>query len=191
MPQFDIVVIGASAGGLSALEVILRGLDTNIDVPIIIVQHLSPDSGDAIVNLLRKYSKIELTEPEDKEVLKGNHIYLAPADYHVMIENDKTVCLNLGPKENFCRPAIDVLFETAAEVYFEKTLGVILTGANKDGTRGCLSIKNFLGVVIVQEPAEALIPVMPLGIIESGAADYVLTLKEITRMLNKVLRGKK
>ncbi len=188
MPQFSICVLGASAGGLSALEVILRGLDPEIDVPIIIVQHLSPDSGDAIVNLLKKYSKIELTEPEDKEVLKGNHIYLAPADYHVMIENDKTLSLNLGPKENFCRPAIDVLFETAAEVYFEKTLGVILTGANKDGTKGCLTIKNFSGVVIAQDPTEALISVMPLGAIEAGAADYVLTLKEITKMLNKVLK---
>lgn len=189
MSDFDVVVIGASAGGLSALEVILRGVDKDISVPIVIVQHLSPDSGDAIVSLLKKYSNIELSEPIDKESVLDNHIYLAPADYHIMIEKNKTFSLNLGPKENFCRPAIDVLFETASEVYFERVLGIVLTGANKDGTRGALAIKNFSGVVIAQQPEEALIPVMPLGVIESGAADYVLTLKEIVTMLNRVLKG--
>ena len=191
MTQFDIVVIGASAGGLSALEVILRGLDADINIPIVIVQHLSPDSGDAIVNLLKKYSNIVLSEPEDKEILKCNHIYLAPADYHVMIEKNRTISLNLGPKENFCRPSIDVLFETASEVFFEKTLGVILTGANKDGTKGCIAIKKFSGIVIAQEPTEALISVMPLGPIEAGVVDYVLTLKEISKMLNRVLKDEK
>lgn len=188
MSQFDIVVIGASAGGLSALEIILQDLDENIKIPIVIVQHLSPDSGGAIVDLLRKYSKIPLSEPEDKEVLKGNHIYLAPADYHVMIEKNKSMSLIMGPKENFCRPAIDVLFETASEVFFEKTIGVILTGANKDGTKGCIAIKHFSGVVIAQKPTEATISIMPLGPIDAGVADYVLSLKEISVMLNRVLK---
>lgn len=190
MSQFDILVIGTSAGGLAALDILLHGLNSNINIPIVIVQHLSPDSGSSIVSLLKKYSKMEVTEPLDKEQLLGNHIYIAPADYHVMIEKDKSIGVNLGPKENFCRPAIDVLFETAAEVFFERTLGVILTGANKDGTKGCLKIKSLSGTTIVQDPTEALISVMPLGVIDAGAADYVLPLNEIVKELNKILKEK-
>lgn len=188
MDDFDVVVIGTSAGGLSALESILSRLDNSISVPFIIVQHLSPDSGDSITNILRKYSVIGLTEPVDKETIESNHVYLAPADYHIMVEKDRTISLNLGPKENFCRPAIDILFETAAEVYLDRTLGIVLTGANIDGTKGSLAIKRLMGKVIVQQPAEALISVMPQSVINSGAADYILTLNEIVDMLNRVLR---
>ena len=188
MSKFDIVVIGTSAGGLGALQQILGNLDRQIKTPIVIVQHLSSDSGDSIFNLLKKYSTIEMFEPVDKQPILENHIYLAPADYHLLIEKDKTFSLNLDPKENFCRPSIDVLFETAAEVYFEKTLGVILTGANIDGTKGCIKIKKFLGQIIAQDPDEAVISVMPLGAINSGTADYVLSLKNIAIYLNRVLK---
>lgn len=188
MRKFDIVVIGASAGGLAALQSILANLDKDISVPIIIVQHLSSDSGVSILNLLKKYSVIELSEPIDKENLLGHHVYLAPADYHLMVQRDRTFSLSLDPKVNYCRPAIDVLFETVAEVYLDKTLGIILTGANKDGTLGCMAINKFSGVVIVQKPEEAKIPVMPQSVIEAGIADYILTLDEIYNMLNVELK---
>ncbi|QEN04929.1 chemotaxis protein CheB [Thiospirochaeta perfilievii] len=184
MAKYDVIVVGASAGGLSALEKILSGLEKDFSIPIIIVQHLSPDSGDSILSLLKKYSVIELSEPCDKEVILNNHVYLAPADYHIMVEKDKTFSLILGPKENYCRPAIDVLFETAAEVFFDKTLGILLTGANTDGTKGCIAIKKFSGTVIVQDPEEATMAVMPLGAINANAADFVLSLKEIVEKLN-------
>ncbi len=188
MSKYDVVLIGASAGGLTVLEYILGNLSPEISTPIIIVQHLSPDSGSSITELLRKFSVIQLTEPIDKESILNNHVYIAPADYHILIEKDRSFALNQGPKENYCRPAIDILFETAAEVFFEKTIGVILTGANKDGTRGCVAVKKFSGLVVVQDPKEALIPVMPSAVIDAGCADYVLSAKEIVQLLNKVLK---
>lgn len=186
MNSFDIVVIGTSAGGLSALATILTNLEDHLDFPIVIVQHMSADSGDSVLNLLKKYSTLELTEPIDKERVLGNHIYLAPPDYHLMIERDHTFTLTLDPKINYCRPSVDVLFETAAEAYLEKTLGIVLTGANRDGTEGALAIKKFSGVVIAQDPEEAKVNVMPQCVIDSGSADYILTLKGICSMLNKI-----
>lgn len=188
MNKFDIIVIGASAGGLAALEKILPTLGSYIPIPIVIVQHISPDSGNAIVNLLQKYSGVELSEPLDKEPILANHIYLAPADYHLMIEKDKTFSLNFGPKENYCRPSIDVLFETASEVYLSRTLGIILTGANTDGTKGCLSIKKYSGTVIAQDPNEATISVMPLGAINANCTDFILNLDDISKMISNELK---
>ncbi|MGL1891077.1 MAG: chemotaxis protein CheB [Spirochaetaceae bacterium] len=188
MDDFDIVVIGASAGGLSALESILMNINRYIKVPIVIVQHLSANSGDSLVTLLKKYSVIELSEPIDKEFIMDNHVYLAPADYHVMIEKDRSISLSLDPKVNYCRPAIDVLFETAAEVYYEKTLGILLTGANCDGTNGFKVIKKFKGTTIAQNPEEAQIATMPESAINAGYVDFVLNLKEISIMLNRVLK---
>lgn len=186
MSPFDIVVIGTSAGGLAALQIILSNINKDFKAPIVIVQHLSPDSRDSILNLLRKYSVIELTEPIDKEKIQENHIYLAPPDYHLMVESDRTFSLSLDPKVNYCRPSIDVLFETAAEVFFDKTLGIILTGANKDGTCGCEAIKKFSGIIIAQDFNEAATPTMPKSVIDAGFADYILTLHEICVKLNKV-----
>lgn len=186
--KFSIVVIGASAGGLSALEVILRKLDKDIKTPIVIVQHLSADSGDSILKLLKKYSAVELTEPNDKELILDNHIYLAPPGYHLMIESDRTFSLYIGPKENYSIPAIDVLFDTAAEVYQDKTLGIILTGANTDGTKGMKVIKDFGGLTIAQDPSEAQVDRMPASAIDSGVVDYVLTLNKIGDILNRVLK---
>ncbi|MBN2618960.1 MAG: chemotaxis protein CheB [Spirochaetales bacterium] len=183
-----IIVVGASAGGLSVLEKIISSIDV-LPIPLVIVQHISPDSGDSVLRLLKKYSSIPFTEPIDKEGLEENHIYLAPPDYHVMIEHDKSFSLYLGPKENFCRPAIDLLFETAAEVYKDGVLGIILTGANRDGLRGCQKIKLFHGTVIAQNPEEAQVPVMPKAVVSEGLADHVLNIDEICIMINSVLKG--
>lgn len=188
MGKFDIVVIGTSAGGLSALESILKTLNGGLNAPIAIVQHLSPDSGDSILNLLNSYTSMDVTEPVDKELLLKDRIYLAPPDYHLMIESDRSFCVNMGPKENYCRPSIDALFETAAEVYLNKTLGILLTGANKDGTNGLKTIKKFGGITIAQDPKEAQIATMPQSAIEEGVVDYIFTLDEIGSMLNRVLK---
>lgn len=188
MREFDIVVLGASAGGLTAIESILMALDKTIEVPIVIVQHLSPDSGDSILTLLKKYSPIEFIEPLDKYNVMDKHIYIAPAGYHLSIERDKTFSISLDPKVNYCRPAIDVLFESAAEVYFDRTLGILLTGANNDGTNGFKSIKRFNGTTIAQDPKEAQIRVMPETAINAGYVDYVFNLEHIGIMLNKVLK---
>lgn len=188
MAKYDIVVIGASAGGLDAFRKILSKLDENIKTPIVIVQHMGADSRDSILNLFKKYSTIPIVEPLDKDYILENKIYLAPADYHIIIEHDKSISLNLGPKENFCRPSIDVLFETAAETYFEKTLGIILTGANNDGAKGCRRIKECSGYVIAQDPNESTISIMPQSAIDTGCVDKILTVEEIVVILNSELK---
>lgn len=188
MGKYEIVVIGCSAGGLGALEKILSSLDRKLEIPIAIVQHMSPDSGDSVLKLLDRYSKIDVCEPLDKDLIVGPRIYLAPAGYHLMVESDKSFSINMGPKENYSRPSIDVLFDTAAEVYQEKVLGIILTGANRDGTRGIKAIKEFGGTTIAQDPKEAQIATMPKSAIDSGCVDYILNLNEIGRFINNVLK---
>ncbi len=184
MSKFEVVVIGSSAGGLSALERILERLNPNLVVPIIICQHMASDTGDAMLQLLKKHSVIDMNEPLDKEEVKGNKVYLAPADYHLAIESDKTFSLTQGPRINYSRPSIDVLFETSAEAFLDKTLGIILTGANSDGTNGFKAIKEFGGTTIAQDPVEAMVATMPRSAINAGLADYILTLDEIANFIN-------
>ena len=188
MISYDIVVIGASAGGLYALEELLGILRDKIKVPIVIVQHISADSGDSLLKIVKNFSTIRVVEPIDKESIDRNQIYLASPDYHLMVERDKTFSLYMGPKENFCRPAIDLLFETAAEVFLERTIGIILTGANNDGTKGIKSIKDFLGLTIAQSPLEAQVSIMPQSAINSGSIDHILTINEIGNLLIELLK---
>lgn len=182
-----VVVVGASAGGLAALEKILESLSPNIITPILICQHLGPDSGDSVMKLLKKHSVIELLEPNDKELILENHIYIAPANYHMAVEADKSISITIGPKVNYCRPSIDVLFDSASEAFLGKTLGILLTGANSDGSEGFRSIKSAGGVTIAQDPADAEVNVMPESAIKKGLADYILPLDKIIEFLNKVL----
>ena len=185
MKGFEVIVIGASAGGLSALKKILRGLDSKLSTPIVIVQHISSDVGDSILKLLKKNSGIECSEPIDKEKIEDNHIYLAPPDYHLLIEQGFYFSIYMGPKENYSRPSIDLLFETAAENSPGNVLGILLTGANSDGTKGLGVIKELGGVTIAQDPAEAEIPIMPESSINAGVVDYILSLDEIVDFINK------
>lgn len=182
----SVVVIGASAGGLSVLEEILKSLNPNILTPILICQHLGPESGDSIMKLLRRHSSIPLSEPEDKELILDNRAYIAPADYHMVVERDRTLSITLGPKVNYCRPSIDVLFETAAEAYLDKVLGIILTGANCDGTEGFRKIKSFGGYTIAQDPKDADVEYMPECAIKEGLVDEILSAKDIIKLLNSL-----
>ena len=188
MISYDIIIIGASAGGLSALEELLGIIKDYIHVPIVIVQHISPDSGDSLLKIIKKISTIEVVEPIDKERIESDHVYLAPPDYHLLVERDKTFSLYMGPKENFCRPSIDLLFETVAEAFLERTVGIVLTGANNDGTKGIESIKDFSGLTIAQSPLEAQVPIMPQNAIDSGSIDYTLTINEIGNLLIELFK---
>lgn len=187
MKRPGIVVIGASAGGLSTLEKILENLNPGILTPILICQHMGSDTGDSIMKLLKKHSVVEVSEPIDKEVILDNHIYIAPADYHMVVEGDRSISITIGPKVNYCRPSIDVLFESAAEAYLGRTLGVLLTGANCDGTAGFKKIKDFGGITIAQDPNEAEVDVMPDCAIKKGLVDHILPVNKITEFLNRVL----
>ncbi|MBX3221131.1 MAG: chemotaxis protein CheB [Labilithrix sp.] len=172
-----VVVMGTSAGGLRALERILGGLPAIFSIPIVAVQHRSRDS-ELFATVMRGLVALPVREAEDKEELTAPGIYLAPPDYHLLLEPGR-LALSTDEPVSFSRPSIDVLFESAADAYGPGVLGVLLTGANHDGSRGCARIRAAGGVAIVQDPRTAESPEMPSAAIASGAADRVLALAEI------------
>ena len=187
--NFKAIVIGASVGGMLALEKVLTKLSAEIPVPVFVVQHLSPDVGSYLKQHLARKSKLTVSEAEDKGVPAPGHVYLAPPNYHLLIEHDRTMSLTVDPKVNYSRPSVDVLFETAAEVYADKLIGVILTGANSDGAKGLAKIKRFGGMAIVQSPETAEADMMPRAAIEASDVDHILQLDEIGGFLNTLLQG--
>lgn len=184
--KYKAIVIGASAGGMEALKTVLTPLKKDIGVPIMIVQHTGPYSDDFLARFLNNLCDIEVQEAGDKEKIKPGVAYIAPPNYHILIEDDKTIALSVEPKVNYARPSVDVLFESAADVYAESLIGVILTGANNDGAAGLKKIKDYGGLALVQEPSEAEASSMPSAAIEATEVDHVLKLKEIGPFLNKV-----
>ena len=183
---YDAIVIGASAGGLDALGILLPMLHEKLPVPVLIVQHISATSDSFIITYFDRLCKLVVKEAEEKESLKPGHVYFAPPDYHLLVESDKTISLSNEEKVNYSRPSIDVLFETASWAFGNKLIGVILTGANWDGAAGCELIRKSGGMVVVQDPKTAAIARMPESVIERIKPDYVLPLLEIGPLLNKI-----
>lgn len=155
-----IVVIGASLGGLHALEVLLTGLPKNLGVPVAIAQHRHKDTNESLSAFLQHQCLLPVTEAEDKEAIAPGRVYLAPADYHLLVEAGHFALSTEAPVR-YARPSIDVLFESVAEAYGNRAIGAILTGASNDGARGLLRIKAHGGLAVVQEPATAECSVMP------------------------------
>ncbi|PLZ92143.1 chemotaxis protein CheB [Fischerella thermalis] len=190
--KYQIIVIGTSLGGLEALQVILLGLPKTFPVPIAVVQHRHKDSDDTLRVLLQSYTNLVVKEAEDKEEILPGWVYLAPADYHLLIESkDKTVSqpyfsLSTDVPITYARPSIDVLFETAADAYNQKVIGVLLTGANQDGVQGLAKIKARGGMSIVEEPESAFCSIMPAAAIAFGVADQILPLVDIASFLVKI-----
>ena len=178
----EIVVIGASSGGLKAAQVLLSGLDPGFSLPVVIVQHRGKDE-TGLCEYLARSSMLPVTEPEDKEAVLGGHIYLAPRDYHLLID-DSGFALSVDPPVGYARPSIDVLFESAADIYKERTIGLILTGVNQDGARGLAAIKAQGGLTMVQDPATAAHREMPEAAIARTTPDWILPLSEIAGRLN-------
>ncbi|MBW4633434.1 MAG: chemotaxis protein CheB [Iphinoe sp. HA4291-MV1] len=188
----QLIAVGASLGGLNALEVLLSGLPKNFPVPVAIVQHRYKASDQKLKVVLQQYSALVVIEPQDKEEIVPGYIYLAPADYHLMVEAKSDMVpyssfsLSIDAPVTYARPSIDVLFETAAETYAEKLIGVLLTGANHDGKQGMAKIKASGGKTVVQEPSTAACPIMPKAAIAAGVADKVLPLVGIAPYLMKI-----
>ncbi len=179
----QLVLIGASLGGLSAIPVILGALPRDFPNPIVIVQHraiLSDDSG--LVEAMQRGCPLMVREVEDKDRLAAGRVYLAPADYHLLIEGDH-MTLSTEARVLHARPSIDVLFDSAAESHADRVVGVILTGASRDGVLGAQKIKQRGGIVVVQDPATAECKVMPAAAIAGVAVDRVLTLEQIAQYL--------
>lgn len=174
----SIVVLGTSAGGLRAIEHILRGLPSTFSVPIVAVQHRARESTDAYASVVGAGAPLPVREIDDGEPLDRPGLYLAPPDYHVLVEPGR-LALSTDDPVSFSRPSIDVLFESAADAYGKDVLAVLLTGANADGARGLARVKEAGGTVIVQDPLTAESPEMPAAGIASAEVDAILPLEQI------------
>ena len=181
-----VVVIGASAGGLEALKVMLPALPTSFPLPIAIVQHRDARSDGFLAEYLNRMSRVAVSEPEDKEPICAGHVYLAPGGYHLLIESDHCFSLSVDARVNYSCPSIDVLFESAADVFAESLIGIVLTGANTDGAQGLRAIKARGGLAIVQDPQTAQAPTMPRAALEATAVDYIVDLDRIAPLLIKI-----
>ena len=180
--RFDIVVIGTSTGGLKALQTLLSGLPAEFSLPIVIAQHRGKDLDTGLCEYLGVCSSLPVVEPDDKEPLLGGRAYLAPRDYHLLIEN-RSFALSTAESVRFARPSIDVLFESAADAFQTGAIGVILTGANSDGARGLATIKSRGGFTIVEDPASAAARELPDAAIAQATPDKVLALDQIAPCL--------
>jgi two-component system chemotaxis response regulator CheB len=183
--EFEIVVVGASTGGLMALQVLLSGLPEGFPLPIVIVQHRGKGSESGLCEFLNQWSSVPVTEPEDKEPVRRSRVYLAPRDYHLLIEN-QSFALSTDLPVGFARPSIDVLFESAADEYREHAIGVILTGANRDGARGLATIKSRGGITLVEDPGSAACREMPDSALAQTDPDWILPLAEIAVRLHQL-----
>lgn len=181
--RYQLVAIGASWGGLHAIEAVLGALPEGFATPIAIAQHRAADSGSgALSRMLSLRSGVHVYEAGDKDPIEPGHVYVAPPDYHLLVEPDG-FALSTDEAVQYSRPSIDVLFDTAADTYGRGVIGVILTGANADGAYGLKRVKRRGGVTIVQDPATAEKREMPDAAIATGAVDHVLPLDGIAPKL--------
>jgi two-component system chemotaxis response regulator CheB len=172
-----LIVVGASFGGFDALKTVLRALPAGFSVPLAIVQHQSaPGTGLAV--LLQRYCALAVADAEDKDAIRPGFAYLAPPGYHLLVERG-SLALSIDPPVQHARPSIDVLFESAADVYGPEVIGVILTGTGRDGAAGLTAIKRRGGVAIVQDPATAMRAAMPEAALISTPVDLVLPVDRI------------
>lgn len=180
------VVIGASSGGLNAMKVLLPALPAGFSLPVILVQHVGVHSEAYWINLLNTMSKLDIKEAEEKDMIEKGNVYIAPPNYHLLVERDHTLSFSTEKKINFSRPSIDVLFESAAEAYKDELVGIILTGSNNDGAWGLKKIKDYGGLTVAQDPQTAEFSYMPAAAISLTSPDHVLTLDEIVQLLLKL-----
>lgn len=181
--HYKAVVIGGSAGGVKALEIILLALPKGFALPVLVVQHLHPSDCGSFALHLARVTWLPVVEPCDKARIEPGRLYSAPANYHMLVERDGTIGLSVEERVNWSRPSIDVLFESAAVAWREKVVAVILSGANTDGAKGVRAVKAAGGMTIVQDPDEAESRIMPRAAIDTGAVDEVLHAVEIGSLL--------
>jgi two-component system chemotaxis response regulator CheB len=180
------VAIGASAGGVQALSEVLPGLPAGSMLSVFVVVHLPRDRPSLLVDVFAPKCALQVREAQDKEPVAPGTVYFAPANYHLLLDQGAQLALSADDLVHHSRPSIDVLFESAAEVYRERLLGIILTGANEDGAVGLAAVHDAGGVTVVQEPQTAQSSVMILSALELRAPDLVLPLGRIAELLRGV-----
>lgn len=178
-----VVVVGVSTGGVEALRRILQPLPPDFPLPILVVAHISPDSGNGLALLLDELCEIRVTEGGDFVPLEGGTVYVAPPGYHMLLEPDGTTSLSLDPPVCHARPSVDVLFESAAMAYGSGVIGIILTGAGFDGREGIAAVARAGGTTIVQDPADAVADLMPRSALSVVTPDHLVPLERIPPLL--------
>jgi two-component system chemotaxis response regulator CheB len=181
--RFAAAVIGASAGGISAVSAIVSALPPTLPLPVIVVLHQSPQEPLAWVDYLGRHASLPVVEAEDKMPLCPGTVYCAPAGYHLLLETNGDLALSVDEKINFSRPSIDLLFSSAADVFGPALIGIVLTGANSDGARGLAEIVGAGGLAMVQAPAGAEWPTMPEAALQTAPQAWSLGLDEIADQL--------
>lgn len=189
MMQYEAIVVGVSSGGMNAMKVLFSILPEDFSIPVIIVQHVGSHSDNQWIKILNDKSNLYIKEADEKEKIERGTAYIAPANYHLLIGKNKTFSLTVDERVNFARPSIDVLFESAAEVYKSKLIGVVLTGSNNDGTNGIKRIKEYGGLAIIQDPKTAESAYMPASAITAVKADHILSLEDISYLLIQLGNG--
>jgi len=183
----DIIVIGASAGGIEALKELVGGFPPDLPASVFVVVHLSPSFPSLLPDILSRCGPLPAGHPENGEEIVPGRIYVAPPDHHITLEPG-LIWVTRGPRENGHRPAVDPLFRTAARAYGPRVVGVVLTGALDDGTAGLMSIKSRGGVAVVQDPNEAVAPAMPRNAIAHVKVDHILPLSKISSFISRLAR---
>ncbi|MCQ4253290.1 chemotaxis protein CheB [Stutzerimonas stutzeri] len=185
-PPIEAVVIGASAGGLEALGMVLEGLPGGYRPPILVVQHIPASGPTHLAEIFARRTRLQVKEADDKDQLRSGMLYFAAPGYHLLVEADRSLSLSQDDAVHFSRPSIDVLFESAADTWGAQVAGVLLTGANEDGAAGLEAIHRNGGLTVIQDPAEAAMPTMPRAALQRFAPDYILPLRDIHRLLREL-----
>ncbi|KIA92829.1 chemotaxis protein CheB [Pedobacter kyungheensis] len=180
------LIIGGSAGSLDVLLEIFPQLSQNLNFPIILVVHRKASNESLLTDLIRNRTSLLVSEAEEKEVLKAGKVFIAPADYHMLIEEDHSISLDYSEKINYSRPSIDVTFQSAAEVFRSGLVCILLSGSNADGVEGLKSVNNFGGRVVIQNPNTAIMPYMPQQAVLQVQPHEVVDGHDMATYINKL-----
>jgi two-component system chemotaxis response regulator CheB len=187
--RIEAVAIGASAGGVEALSTLLPALPEGLRASVFVVLHLPRDRPSRLADIFQTRCVLPVVEAQDKEPVAPGTVYIAPPDYHLLLDHGPRIALSTDEPVNYSRPAIDVLFESAADVYRDRLLGMILTGGNHDGTAGLVAVQRHRGTTVVQAPESAQVPLMPASALQRVAPDHVLPLPAIAELLRGLRRA--
>lgn len=189
LPLFDVVVMAASAGGIAALSKVLSELPGGFPVPIVVVQHLDPRHRSLLADILDRRTPLQVRQVRQGHKLEPSNVYLAPPDYHVLVNADGTLSLTHSKLVHFVRPSADLLFESVAGAFKDRVIAVVLTGTGSDGSMGVRAVKEVNGTVIAQDPEGAEFSGMPRAAIATGDVDFVLPVNEIADALVTLVSG--
>jgi two-component system chemotaxis response regulator CheB len=186
--EAEMIAIGCSLGGLNALKLVLAALDPNLRQPVLVCCHTA-GSVDVLCKLLRSHSALPVVEAGERQPITGGIVHVAPGGYHLLVEKNRHFALSVDEPVCFSRPSIDVMFSSVADVYLSATIGVVLTGASRDGADGLARIRARGGLAIVQIPGSAEASAMPQAALDTAGADHCVALQEIAPLLNRFCLG--